>query len=206
MGSRCESLIGIILQADLYGTKPQLKMNRMDSFRTGFGSFLTISSIIVMAATFIYFGLQLLDVSNPKIVMSITNMFDPPLLKLSNENYGIAFGLQDPITYNQFIDEGIYRVEIYQKKAERVEIGNSSEFNWTVTQLPIEICDKSKFPTSYQDLISTMPLNNIYCLKDTSFEIFGTFLNPSYSFLYVKIFECRNNTNTPRVFVNLNQK
>ena len=184
----------LFIKLDIFGKKPLLRIHKNESFRTFFGSLLTIMSVLLMVCTFGYFSLGLWDTTHPSIILSITNIFNPPEFKLSSKNFGIAFGLQNPFTYDQFIDESIYSVEVYQKFANRSTTGNDTVFKLTVSKIETEPCDKTKFPDSYQSLISYFPLKDMYCLKDTNFSIFGTFLNPTHSFLYIEIFECKNNT------------
>jgi hypothetical protein len=181
----------MLLKLDLFGKKPLLRINKNESFRTNFGVFLTITSILLMLATLIYSSLGLWDVSKPNIILSIINTFNPPEINLSNNTFGIAFGLQNPFTYSQFIDETIYRVEVFQKIAKR---NTNSDFHWEVIQLETERCSEIKFPLSYHQLLVGLPLKDMYCLKNTEFKVFGTFLNPTYAFLYIKIYECKNTT------------
>jgi hypothetical protein len=188
------TLYEMILRADMYGSKPTLKIGRLETFNTCFGSFLTIFSIMLMLACFSFFFSQLFDTTNPKLVHSVRNIFNPPRFHMNTKNFGFAFGLQNPVTYDQFIDESVYRVEVYQKSAKRVMKGNTSEFEWTVTPLEISTCDISKFPDGFYDIFVTKPLMNMYCLKNNSFFIDGTFLNEQYSFLYIQLFECKNTT------------
>lgn len=180
-----------ILKFDVYGKKPLLRINQYESYRTLFGSCLSIGSIILMISTTIYFGLQLLDKTHPIVVLSIINSINPPQFNLSSDNFGLAFGLQDPSTYDQFIDETIYRVEVYQKIATRQP---DNSFNWSIIPIQVERCNNQKFPLPYKNLSSDLPLSDLYCLMNTSFSIFGTFLNPTYSFLYIEVFECKNTT------------
>jgi hypothetical protein len=188
------NLYEIILMADIYGSKPVLKVGRLESFKTRFGTLLTFISILSMFSAFIYFSLDLFSNNNPKLVLSIRNIFNPPKYHLSNENYGFAFGLQDINTYNQFIDEAIYQARAFQKTATRVPIGNTTEFQWDVMPLEISRCSLDKFPEVFHDLFQFSPLSDMYCLKNNSFDIDGTFLNDHYSFLYIELHECRNTT------------
>jgi hypothetical protein len=128
---------------------------------------------------------------------------------LNSSNYGFAFGLQNPFTYDQFIEESIYRAEAYHITGKRIVSGNTTFFDWNLKKLELEICSVSKFPTSYHLLFKDLPLGNYYCLKNNSFSLFGTFLNEEYQYVMIKLFECRNktsdlpeSTNNPLVNIN----
>jgi hypothetical protein len=183
-----------MLMADIYGSRPTFKIGRLETFKTKFGSMLTILSVLCILSAFIYFSLDIFTSDNPKIVLSITNVGYPQKYHMSNDNFGFVFGLQDVNTYNQYIDETIYTAKAFQKTATRVQVGNTSEFQWDVTLLELVRCSIDKFPDEFKDLYKFSPLNDMYCLKNNSFYIDGTFLNDHYSFLYIELSECRNST------------
>jgi hypothetical protein len=187
------NLYELILMADIYGSKPVLKVGKLESFKTNLGSSLTIISILTILLALVYFSLDLFSSANPKIVLSIMNIFNPPKYHLSSENYGFAFGLEDS-SYNQYVDETIYQAKAYQKTATRVQVGNSTQFQWDVTALELGRCSIDKFPSDFYKLFGDAPLNDMYCLKNNTFDIEGTFLNDQYSFLYIELYECKNST------------
>ncbi len=184
------------IDLDLYGTKPGFKINFKDNFKTLFGSTLSIFSIIATIFSLFYFSLQIFDVTNPKLVFSITNIFNPPHFKLNEDVFGFAFGLQNPFTYDQFIDESIYYPLVYQMTGSRVVKGNDTVFEWTVIPRELEKCSIKKFPKNYQKIIKDLPFESYYCLKNTTFSIEGTFLNSNYSYLMIKLYECKNHTDS----------
>lgn len=179
------------IKFDFYGSKPQFQIRQLETFKTIFGSLLSILSVIVTILAIGYFSLEMFDVSNPQLVFSTRNLFSPPLFNLDNNTYGFAFGLQNAFTYNQFIDESIYRAEAYQMTGKRDKNGI---FNWVVNQLELETCKINKFPTEYNQIFNNLPFNNYYCLKNTSFSLFGTFLNEEYQYIMLKFYECKNST------------
>lgn len=190
----CNRMSENILNLDIYGTKPQFNINKQDNFKTNFGSFLTISSILTTILALSYFSLQLFNVANPKLVTSVKNIFNPSQVLLNNSNYGFSFGLQNPFSYDQFIDESYYRAEAFHMTGKRITNGTTSYFNWTTNQLKLELCNIQKFPTNYHHLFKSLPFGNLYCLKNTAFSLFGTFLNEEYQYIMIKLYECRNNT------------
>jgi len=156
----CSLLIEKIRHLDIFGQKPQFNIDKKDSFQTNFGGFLTIASITTTILTVFYFSLQLFDRGNPKLVSSIRNIFNPSLINLNNTNYGFSFGLQNPFTYDQFIDESIYRAEVYHMTGKRVTKYNKTLFEWTSKKIETEICSIDKFPEKYKHLYADLPLSN----------------------------------------------
>ena len=41
-----------------------------------------------------------------------------------------------------------------------------------------------------------LPFKDYYCMKDPTFDLAGTFLNSQYSYLMIKLFECKNATDS----------
>ena len=66
--------------------------------------------------------------------------------------------MEDPATYNPFINEGVYIPKAYFKRAEM----KGEEFEWKVVPLEIERCQLSKFGEIYQDVFARVDLNNYY--------------------------------------------
>jgi hypothetical protein len=151
-------------------------------------------TILLSIFSFFFFFLLFIDDKSPRLLFSITNIFDPPLTKLNLDNFGFGFSLQDPITYDQFIDESIYYPLVFQMTGTRVNKGNETVFEWSVIPMELERCTINKFPISYHDIMKDLPFNEYYCMKNPEFEIAGTFLFSSYKYLMIKLFECTNST------------
>jgi hypothetical protein len=182
------------INLDIYGSKPSFRIGESSSLKTKLGSMLTVLSMMVMLATLGFFSVRLFDTKHPLIIHSVYNYINSPFIQLTNKNFGFAFGLQDPNTYDQFIDEGIYQVKVSQRRGKRIEINGKSIFDWTITPLEIERCTFNKFPEAYKETLTKQPLNDMYCLKDSSFFLNGTFVNEEYSLVFFEFFQCRNTT------------
>lgn len=187
-------LTTLIKELDFYSITPNFKVKRLDNFKTGFGSFLSILTILFTLVAFIYFYILLLDDKSPRLLFSLMNDFNPPLTTLNLNNYGFGFSLQNPFTYDQFIDESIYHPLVFQMTGTRVVKGNATVFEWSVVPEELVPCNINKFPKSYHDIMKDLPFKDYYCMKDPSFNIAGTFLNKEYKYLMIKLFECKNTT------------
>ena len=100
-------------------------------------------------------------------------------MPISDYNLYIAFVLEDPITYDPFLDEGVYIPKAYFKRAE-IKV---DAFDWKEIQLKREGCQREKFGNSYQEIFAQVDLTNRYCLKDiNNFILEGHFSYLLYSF------------------------
>lgn len=52
----------------------------------------------------------------------------------------------------------------------------------------------SKFNKRYQKLFEKRKFNNLYCVKNFTYNIYGTFLHDKYSFLIFDFYQCKNST------------
>jgi hypothetical protein len=86
----------------------------------------------------------------------------PPAVSLTHNNFYIAFALEDPITYNPFVDESVYYPKAYFKRAEM----KGDDFEWKIVELEVERCKLEKFGESYREVFKNVDLYNHYCFKD----------------------------------------
>ena len=181
---------------DFYSITPNFKVKRQDNFKTSFGSVLSIFTIFFTLISLLYFYVLLIDDKNPRLLFSIKNLSNPPLTKFDINNFGFGFSLQDPFTYDQFIDETIYHPLVFQMTGTRVSVGNATVFEWSVVPVELVECSINKFPKEYHTIMKDLPFKDYYCMKDPTFDLAGTFLNSQYKYLMIKLFECRNATDS----------
>ena len=117
-----------------------------------------------------------------------TYLKEPSKVKITNENFYGGFALEDPVTYDAFIDEGIYIPKAYFKRAEK----KGDKFIWDIVELELEQCKLEKFGSIYQEIYKSKNLSNYYCIKNMDFFLEGHFSYDLYSFLYFEFFPCVN--------------
>ena len=191
-----QKMKNMLNELDFYSITPNFKVKRLDNFKTPFGCFLSIFTIFFTFVSFIYFFLLLIDDKSPRLIFSIQNLSNPPLTKLNLDNYGFGFSLQDPFTYDQFIDETIYHPLVYHMTGTRVVKGNATIFEWSATPRELDKCKINKFPLDYHGIMKDLPFNDYYCMKDDYFDLEGTFLNTQYKYIVIKLSECKNITDS----------
>lgn len=176
---------------DLFGFKPFFYINGNKYYSTLYGFTVTIFCIICFIATFIYFFIDMFNRNNFTIVTSTVNPEKPLSINFTSEKFYLGLGIQDPITYDFILDESIYWVEAVYKKASRLSNGS---LKWEEEPVEIEECQLEKFPYKYKDLFKKRSVKNLYCIKNLSYNIEGTFLHDVYSFLLFNFYQCKNTT------------
>ena len=143
---------------DLFGKEPDLyykgkykKTSWMGRFFTelyslSYFSFLFFKIIILIRKTDITF------------YDTFTYSSEPPKIKVTNENFYGGFALEDPVTYDVFIDESIYIPKASFRRAEK----KGDKFQWNIVDLELEPCKIENFGSSFQEKFKTKSLNNFY--------------------------------------------
>ena len=145
---------------------------------------------VIYVASFIYKLNGMLKKSDYLFYNTFVYKKEPPSIKLTKENFYVGFGLEDPQTYNPFIDERIYFPKAYFKKAER----HGDLWNWEIKEIELERCKSEKFGKSFKEIYDSNLLNNLYCFKEMNETLLGHFSYDIYSFFYIEFFPCKNST------------
>ena len=123
--------------------------------------------------TFIYYFSYLYLFIN-KLIISIFKKSDvvvydtfayveePPSVNLTSDNFYVGFALENPETYDSFIDEAVYYSKAYFKEGERIE----GKWNWKQRELDLEKCKLEKSGKSFQDKFKANALDSLYCFKN----------------------------------------
>ena len=115
---------------------------------------------------------------------------EPPSIKLSNENFYGGFALENPETYDEFIDETIYYPKAYYKRAEI----HGKTWDWFVKEIELEKCQIEKFNPFHRDKFKGKELNNLYCFKEVNETLMGHYSYDNYSLFSISLFPCINST------------
>ena len=125
---------------------------------------------------------------------TFTYSSEPPKIKITNENFYGGFALQDPRTYDVFIDEGIYIPKASFRKAEK----KGDKFQWNIADVELEPCKIENFGSSFQETFKRKRLNNLYCFKNMDYILEGHFTYEQYSFFYIEFYPCVNTTESKK--------
>ena len=175
---------------DLFGKEPDLYYKGKSKKTSWMGRSFTKLYLLSYLSFLIYKITRLIGKSDITFYDTFTYSSEPPKIKITNENFYGGFALQDPKTYDVFIDEGIYFPKASFRKAEK----KGDKFQWNIMDLELEPCKIEKFGSSFQETFKRKRLNNLYCFKNMDFILEGHFTYELYSFFYIQFFPCVNST------------
>ena len=186
----CNVTCKYIKDIDMFGKEPQLYYKGEAKKTSWMGRIFSILFFVVYIAFFIYKLIRMLRKTDVTFYDTFTYSAEPSKVKVTNENFYGGFALEDPETYDPYIDEGIYIPKASFRRAER----KGENFEWNIIDLELEPCKIEKFGSSYQEKFRTKTLHNLYCFKNMDFILEGHFSYDLYSFFYIQFFPCVNST------------
>ncbi len=186
----CNIKCHYLKDVDMFGKEPELYYKKSSKKTSWMGRIFSILFVLAYFAFFVYKLIRMLQRKDVSFYDTFTYADEPSEVKITNENFYGGFGIEDPETYDTFIDESIYFPKAYFKRAEK----KGDDFNWDTVELELEPCKLEKFGSSYQEKFRSKQLNNLYCIKNMDFVLEGHFSYDRYSFLYFQFFPCINTT------------
>ena len=186
----CNVTCKYIKDIDMFGKEPQLYYKREAKKTSWMGRIFSILFVVVYIAFLIYKLIRMLRKTDVTFYDTFTYSPEPSKIKVTNENFYGGFALEDPNSYDPYIDEGIYIPKASFRRAER----KGDKFAWNIVDLELEPCKIEKFGSSHQEKFKTKTLNNLYCFKNMDFILEGHFSYDLYSFFYIQFFPCVNST------------
>ena len=187
----CNVRCRLIKDIDMFGKEPELYYKTRPKKTSWVGRILSFSFVLIYFAFFLYKFIKMLKKVDVTFYDTFTYAPSPPQVPITHDKFYVGFALEDPITYNPFIDEGIYYVKAAFKRAEM----KGDDFVWTGGDLEVEPCQLSKFGESYRKVFEHVDLKNYYCFRDiNNYILEGHFSYLLYSFFYVEFFPCVNTT------------
>ena len=191
----CDVKCRIMKDVDMFGKDPELYYKGRPKKTSWIGRILSFAFVFVYFAFFLYKLIRMLKRIDVTFYDTFTYASKPPAVTITHNNFYIAFALEEPKTYNPFIDEGIYYPKAYFKRAEM----KGDNFVWKEIELEVEQCKLEKFGESYKKVFKNIDLDNFYCFKDiNNYILEGHFSYYLYSFFYVQFFPCINTTNNQK--------
>ena len=187
----CNVRCRLVKDVDMFGKEPELYFKGRPKKTSWMGRIFSVSFVLIYFAFFLYKLIRMLKKTDVTFYDTFTYAPTPPAVPISHDNFYIAFALEDPLTYDAFVDEGIYYPKAFFKRAEL----KGDNFEWEVVELEVERCKLEKFGKSYQEPFKNIDLDHFYCFKNiNNFVLEGHFSYYLYSFFYIQIFPCMNNT------------
>ena len=129
------------LNFDIYAKRASFFYKNQERIGSYFGLFLTIIYILASLILLFYYFILTLERKEIKVYDSTLYAQEMPIIHLDKSNFNFAFGLEDPVTLNRYVDETIYDAEV--ALIDKMKI-NGQLVNVNVTVLPIEKCKSEK--------------------------------------------------------------
>ena len=177
----------IFLFFDLLSPEPKLRVNSKSSYKTFFGSMLSIAIILITIIAIFYFGMELFSKNEPVAVISAKD-YESMDFGINSNEYNIFLGVEDSkfVYYN---DPSIFTLTAYHKNITLDSEGNESYF---YQDLEIKTCDN--YYESSNSLKNGLDRSIFYCLKPNQVRIQGYWGYKVNSFAGIVLSKCTNTT------------
>ena len=188
-----ENTLNYYFNFDMYARSPNFYFKNHDRINTCFGTLLTLVYIIVSLTLFIYHSIITIQRKNFKVHDSTIYGQEMPFIDLNSNILYFAFGLEDPLTMNRFIDDSIYIPKIVFVDKAKI---NDELVTVYQQNLEIEKCKVINFGENYQHLFLEDELNNSYCLKkfEQNLTLAGGYKYERFSYIRIRIYPCVNSS------------
>ena len=188
-----ENTLNYYFNFDMYARSPNFYFKNHDRINTCFGTLLTLVYIIVSLTLFIYHSIITIQRKNFKVHDSTIYGQEMPFIDLNSNILYFAFGLEDPLTMNRFIDDSIYIPKIVFVDKAKI---NDELVTVYQQNLEIEKCNVINFGENYQHLFLEDELNNSYCLKkfEQNLTLAGGYKYQRFSYIRIRIYPCVNSS------------
>ncbi len=186
----CNIKCRLFKYVDMFGKEPEIYYKGSQKKTSWIGRIFSVSFVLIYFAFFVYKLIRMLEKDDVIFYDTFAYAEEPPYVKITNENFYGGFALEDPLTYDVFIDEEIYIPKAYFKRAEK----KGDDFEWQVKELELERCQIEKFGSLHRELFKKKKLHNYYCFKEIDFALEGHFSYDLYSFFFIQFFPCVNTT------------
>ena len=183
----CDKTCDFFYGIDLFGKEPELYYKGKAKKPSKIGLVFTIIYIFLYIAFFLYKLIRMIKRVDVTFYDSYSyNEF--PSIKLTNENFYGGFSM------GGIVDETLYYATATFYSGVKV----AGVWNYTVTELEVEVCQLEKFGSKYRDIFKKQPLDNLLCMKNVNFSLEGYANLDRYSYINVKVFPCVNYTRDGR--------
>ena len=180
------------LDFDIYSNRIGFFSNNRERIGSYFGLFLTIIYIFISIILIIIYLIVAIKRTEMRVYDSITYSKNIPSININSDLINFAFGLEDRISSNRFVDPSIYYPEILY--LDRVKLPGGEFKTVERKVLKFSRCSKEHFGKNYMDLLVENELNNSYCLDDFNLTLSGGYKYDRMSYIRIKIIPCVNKT------------
>ena len=101
-----------LLSLDIYARRVGFFYKNKERISSYFGLFLTFLYVTASITLFIYYMIITVQRKEIRVYDSSLYSQDIPVINITKNYFYFAFGLEDPLTLNRFVDETIYYPEV----------------------------------------------------------------------------------------------
>ena len=182
-----------LLDFDMYSNRISLYSNNKELIGSCFGLFLTIVYVIIALTLMIFFSIDVIKRADVRVYDSTLYSEEIPYINLTSKIINFAFGLEDNVSANRYIDPSIYHPDIFYIERVRNENG---EFRTVSRQkLNYSRCSKEHFGKNYSNLVEENDIQNSYCLDEFNLTLAGGYKYDIMNYIRIEIVPCVNSTN-----------
>ena len=188
-------LCGFFFDIDLFGSNVDLYYKGRPKRNSWVGRILTLVYAGIYIIFFIFRVIRMVNKEDVTFYDTYAFNGEPPYMKLNTENYRSGFAIIHPLTKQPFINPSIYKVKMTYYSG----IKKGSSFNFTKSDVPLEVCDINKFHPNYRELFRKKDLDNLYCAKHIDHLLQGHRAYDVYSYLNIQFFPCVNTSENDNI-------
>ena len=182
-----KNYFGFLKTIDAFGSDVQLYFDGSSKYKTKTGGIITVTLIMILLLQLIPACISLIQRGNFTIQTHTKNLFIPPPINLTNQNFNFAFKLIDPsIQLNRYIVS--YSAQII------VTTTTSNKLNVTSIDIPLRPCNISDF-AGYEEQYIEYALDSAICPSINQFSLYGGPGNNLFQTLNLGVSACTNNSN-----------
>jgi hypothetical protein len=180
-------MLNFIKNVDFLGKHPQTYIFKQSCYKTQFGGFMSILTLLSMAALSLYFIINLFTGTDLNLITSTTNKFEK---KINLGDIPIFF---KPTTSNGDRYDTRLVYPIFQIWNYYPENGGTPN----ITTIPFKNCEKDNIKSKYEGTFTNFSLSEYYCLDNKSnITLFGSNgdITNGYSKINIYLAKCTNNS------------
>ncbi|EAR83220.2 ATPase, histidine kinase-, DNA gyrase B, putative (macronuclear) [Tetrahymena thermophila SB210] len=189
-----------ITKLDMFGQKIGLLYKEKPQHLTFFGGFISLLNAGLFIFVAYSYGAELFLKQNPVTNFSEESLRQPEQYIMTHQTFSMAFGMQDPNTFDQFIDESIYSIKVIASQMIKVYNQTTGQYDqvWSEEDLGPYPCKLSDFQVegSLEYFQQLSGLDQMYCFdqSDGKASIAGDFEADFFQVLDFSVYQCQNKT------------
>ena len=177
---------------DMFGYTVGLYFNGKTKRGTFFGLLISLIYIFCFIGVSLYYINDILSKKNYTLSSSTTELEDTVSVILSEDRFALNFALQNPITFNEYIDETIYYIKANYILG--IRDPKTLDFSWFYEKIKTGPCTSDMFSDKNQHFFRD-GYKNKYCLYNINNKnLTGNFIFDYYSRIVVSFYPCINST------------